>query len=355
MDAYEQQAARWESERTVDEPELAAAFARRVGGEGVRLDVGCGPGWYAPLLGGQVIASDAAFSMLKIAVLGAEGAPLVQHDFEALPFRSDRISGIWAHKCLMHVPHESLPMVLHEIARVLQVGGAVQARILSDRLQRTWQADPYGQRHFSLWNEGHLRRVFDGAGFTIEDCEHRHGQWLDISATRQRTLADVVGPSMNVLVVGLNPSVYSADRGVAFARPGNRFWPAALLSRLVTADRDPVHALRHRGVGFTDIVKRATARADELVRDEYEAGVERLRELVEWLEPKVIAFLGVTGYRVAVDRHASLGIQPTDFGGAATYVMPNPSGLNAHTNVTDLVGHFQSVARLASSVASASR
>ena len=158
-----------------------------------------------------------------------------------------------------------------------------------------------------------------------------------------------------MLLVGLNPSVYSAERGVAFARPGNRFWPAALQAGIVSVDRDPAHALRHHGVGFTDLVKRATARAGELSTEDYQFGAKRLRELVEWLAPNVVVFLGITGYRFAVDRHASLGVQPGNFGGAATYVMPNPSGLNAHTNIDDLVTHFQSVARLVSSVANASR
>ena len=185
---------------------------------------------------------------------------------------------------------------------------------------------------------------------TVDAYERQAARWES-----GPTLADVVGPGMSLLLVGLNPSVYSALQGVAFARPGNRFWPAALQAGIVSVDRDPRHALREHHVGFTDIVKRATARADELSREEYQAGAERLRGVVEWLAPKVVVFLGVTGYRIAIDRRALLGIQTANFGGAATYVMPNPSGLNAHTNVKDLVEHFQSVARLASSVANASR
>ena len=86
-----------------------------------------------------------------------------------------------------------------------------------------------------------------------------------------------MGPSLRVLVVGLNPSVYAAERGVGFARPGNRFWPAAIAAGLVTSDRDPWAAF-DAGVGFTDLVKRATPRADELSAAEYRAGAERVRD-----------------------------------------------------------------------------
>jgi TDG/mug DNA glycosylase family protein len=102
--------------------------------------------------------------------------------------------------------------------------------------------------------------------------------------------------------------------------------------------------LREANVGMTNIVRRATRGADELSRDEYRAGVERLARLVEWLKPRVVCFVGVTGYRVAIDKTAQLGWQPNDFAGAAVYVMPNTSGLNAHAKPADFTEHLRSVA-----------
>ena len=97
----------------------------------------------------------------------------------------------------------------------------------------------------------------------MRGIEYRHGEeWIDVDATRARTLPDTVGPGMRLLLVGLNPSEYAADAGAGFARPGNRFWPAALAAGLVTRTHDPFHALRVDGVGMTDLVKRATPRAD---------------------------------------------------------------------------------------------
>src|SRR5262249_54891361 len=160
-------------------------------------------------------------------------------------------------------------------------------------------------------------------------------EWLDVEATRARMLPDTVGSEMRALIVGLNPSIYSADANAGFARPGNRFWPAALASGLVTRTHDPVPTLRVAGVGLTHLVRRATTGADELSRDEYVAGAERLARLVAWLQPRVVCFVGLTGYRVAVDKRAQLGWRDEEFAGARTYVMPNTSGLNAHAKPAD--------------------
>ena len=152
---------------------------------------------------------------------------------------------------------------------------------------------------------------------------------------------------MRLLVCGLNPSEYAADVGVGFARPGNRFWPAALAAGLVTRDRDPAHALAAHGVGMTDLVKRATPRADALTADEYRAGAARVERLVEWLRPGAICFVGLSGYRAAVDRRAVAGRIPDGFGGVPAYLMPNPSGVNAHARVDDLADHLRAAMRLA--------
>jgi TDG/mug DNA glycosylase family protein len=184
--------------------------------------------------------------------------------------------------------------------------------------------------------------VLEGAGFSVEDLTGTVA-----TVTRLRTLSDLVAPDLRVLLSGLNPSPYAADVGVGFARPGNRFWPAALASGLVTVDRDPRHALVHHGVGMTDLVKRATARADELDKSEFRHGGARLERLVGWLRPQVLCVLGVTGWRAAVDRHAAAGWQPERFGGVRVYVMANPSGLNAHATPTSLAAELLEVQRAA--------
>ncbi len=146
---------------------------------------------------------------------------------------------------------------------------------------------------------------------------------------------------MRLLIVGLNPSVYAADVGAGFARPGNRFWPAALAAGIVSRPRDPRHALDEHGVGMTDLVKRATARADELGAHEYRDGAARVERLVRWLQPRGVCFVGLSGYRTAVDRRARVGAQAHGFGGVPTYVMPNTSGVNTHSSLPDLTEHLR--------------
>jgi len=205
-------------------------------------------------------------------------------------------------------------------------------------------------RAFTEWDIEPLTDVLVGAGFTVEACavDVRNPEWIHVRATRARTLPDLVAPNLRLLLCGLNPSEYSADAGVGFARPGNRFWPAALAAGIVTRDRDPRHALLRHGVGMTDLVKRATPRADALSKDEYRAGAARLERLVRWLRPSVVVFVGLSGYRASIDRRATAGEQPGGFGDAAAYLMPNPSGINAHVTVDDLSTHLRVAAGLAS-------
>ncbi len=164
-------------------------------------------------------------------------------------------------------------------------------------------------------------------------------------AVRLRTLPDLVGPGMRLHVCGLNPSLFAADAGVNFARPGNRFWPAAVAAGVVTRDRDPWHALVHDGVGFTDLVKRATIGATELSAPEYEHGARRLAWLVRLVQPAAVCFVGLTGWRAAVAPGAAAGWQQGGFAGAPAYVMPNTSGLNAHTKPAEFAAHLRTAAR----------
>lgn len=164
---------------------------------------------------------------------------------------------------------------------------------------------------------------------------------------RVRTLADTCRPGLRLLCIGLNPSLYAADAGVGFARPGNRFWPAALLAGVVTIDRDPYDAVVNHGVGMTDLVKRATPRAAELARHELVDGLGRLERLCAWLRPRAACVLGLTGWRAATGlRDAGIGWQPIDLGGTPVYLMPNPSGLNARVPLVELAGHLRTAAGL---------
>ncbi len=168
-----------------------------------------------------------------------------------------------------------------------------------------------------------------------------------VEAHCERTLGDTVDGAMRVLMVGLNPSWYSADAGMGFARPGNRYWPATLAAGLVSRARDPLHALRHDHVGMTDLVKRPSARADELSKADYRDGLGRLRGLVELLEPRAVCIVGLSGWRAAVDRKAVSGVQADPFGGRPVYLMPNTSGLNARVPLEELAAHFRAAGELA--------
>ena len=154
-----------------------------------------------------------------------------------------------------------------------------------------------------------------------------------------KPLRDVIGPGLDVLFCGINPSLLSAERGHHFARPGNRFWPAihrgGLTPRLMRPEED-VELLDH-GLGVTNVVDRPTRTAAELSPEELRAGAAALDDLVARYRPRVLAVLGVTAYRLGFGRpRAAIGLQPERVGGAATWVVPNPSGLNAHHQLPDL-------------------
>jgi double-stranded uracil-DNA glycosylase len=342
IDTYERRAAEWVSKRTPHSLAQARAFGALMGDRGWRADLGCGPGWYAAAIGEPVVAIDAARAMLDIAPAHAPHARRVQGDLEALPLRRGALAGGWASASYVHLPAEQVPLALGELHRAVAVGGTVVISMIRAG-DHGAARDLFGGRLFSAWDPDRLRDVFEGAGFAVEGVDD-DGEWLRVHATRLRTLADSVGPGMRLLLVGLNPSVYAADAGVGFARPGNRFWPAALDSGLLTRDRDAQHALVHHGVGMTDFVKRATRRAGELAPEEYRHGSARVERLVAWLQPHAVCVVGLTGWRVTRDRTAAPGWQPAPFGGRPVYVMPNPSGLNARVPLAVLAGHLRAAA-----------
>lgn len=322
-------------------------------------DLGCGPGWHLPKLGRDAIAVDASGPMLDHVRSYAEAAHPVQADLRRLPFATASLGGALASKSYVHLPRSEVPLAWADLHRVLRPGSPLELVVFGDGRgvgveHTTFDADEFPGRRFSLWTEDLLETVLEGAGFETVDLQvapTRRGEpQFVVLARRRRTLADTVGPGMSVLTCGLNPSLYAADAGVGYARPGNRFWPAALAAGLVSVDRDAVHALEHHGVGTTDLVKRATTKAAELSDDEFLHGFARLERTVEWLKPAVVCFVGLTGWRAAVDPHATAGIQDRTIGGSAVYVMPSTSGANAHTTPADLTEHFRRVRALAEQV-----
>jgi TDG/mug DNA glycosylase family protein len=215
--------------------------------------------------------------------------------------------------------------------------------------------DDFPGRFFARWQPENLAAVTVGAGFELDPpavaVSGQDGQWLTVTAWAARTLPDFVGPGMRVLVCGLNPSVVSADAGFGYAGATNRFWAAAVGAGLVSPGRSrrPLEVLALDRVGMTDLVKRATPRARELGRHDYQAGWERVRRLIEWLRPGVVLFVGLAGWRAAVDRAAVAGRQPPGAGGCPVpaYVMPSTSGLNAATHLDELVAHMAAAATAA--------
>lgn len=166
----------------------------------------------------------------------------------------------------------------------------------------------------------------------------------ELAAARAKTIPDVVAPGLSVLFCGINPGLYSAATGHHFARPGNRFWPALHRSgftpRLLhPSEQDELLAY---GLGVTNIVSRATARADELTRDELRAGARRLTELAARYAPEFVAVVGISAYRTAFDRpRARVGPQEERIAGSRLWVLPNPSGLNAHYQADALAAAFR--------------
>jgi TDG/mug DNA glycosylase family protein len=168
-----------------------------------------------------------------------------------------------------------------------------------------------------------------------------HPTSKELEAARRRRVADVAGPGLRVLICGINPGLYSAAVGCHFARPGNRFWKAlhgAGFTRRVLAPSE-TEALIESGIGITNICPRATARAEDLTPRELRAGGRALEKRIRRLRPRLVAFLGIGAYRAAFARpRARPGPQPETLGGARVWVLPNPSGLNAHYGLPALTG-----------------
>lgn len=171
------------------------------------------------------------------------------------------------------------------------------------------------------------------------DTLQRKPTSAEILAATGTTVPDIIAPNLNVLFCGINPSLYSAAVGHHFARPGNRFWKslyaAGFTPRLLAPFED--RELLSFGYGLTNIVDRATARADQLEPEELVEGQEQLAIKIKHYQPQFLAILGISAYRTAFNRpKAVIGRQAETLHNATVWVLPNPSGLNAHYQLDDL-------------------
>jgi TDG/mug DNA glycosylase family protein len=178
----------------------------------------------------------------------------------------------------------------------------------------------------------------------------------ELESFRGAEVPDLVGPDVRLVFVGINPGLRTAATQIHFGNPANRFRPALVEAGLLAPrsdappgmTEDDLATLVRHGVGITNLVRSATARADELTRAELVAGATQLEAFVSVHRPRVVAVLGITAYRIAFGRpKATPGRQPEDLAGAALWVVPNPSGLNAHESVASLGAAYAEPARAA--------
>ncbi len=184
----------------------------------------------------------------------------------------------------------------------------------------------------------------------------------ELESYRDASVPSLVGPGLKLLFVGINPGLWTAATQTPFAHPGNRFYPALLKAGIIDRVIDPAAGMTDddraylvsRGIGITNLVNRATARADELSREELLTGQDRVETFVAEHRPRVVAMAGITSYRTAFRRpKARMGEQPETIHNARLWAVPNPSGLNAHETIASLAASYAEPA-LAAGVITAS-
>jgi TDG/mug DNA glycosylase family protein len=238
-------------------------------------------------------------------------------------------------------------------------------------VQKQAQARPYQSRQKANWAEA------VGFASTVRHPQRRSPNWAnglalirpiaitvtsvgftraELQSFRNESVPDLVGPGLKLLFVGINPGLWTAATQTHFAHPGNRFYPALRLAGIIDRDLDRGRPMTdedrayfvERGIGITNLVNRATARADELAPAELRAGRSRLEEFVGLHQPIVVAVAGVTAYRIAFAApKAKEGEQSDLLLGARVWVVPNPSGLNAHQTISSLAEAYAEPARVA--------
>lgn len=278
-----------------------------------------------------------------IVLVGAADRPAVLADATALPLADGRGAAAWSTTGLVDLSPGVMPLALAELHRVLPVGASVD--LLVPRMDGHPDDTP-GAMDL-------LAAVVAGAGFDLQAAQP-FARGVRVRAERQRTLADTVAPGLRLLIVGINPSVVAADRGVPFAGRGNRLWPALQAAGLIDRPFDTRRAVAVHRVGFTDLVKRATPAADDVDPAEHRQGLLRLERVVSWCQPAAVCVVGLAGWRAAVDRTAQPGPHPVRVGGRPCYLMPSTSGRNAATSLDELIDHLRRAAALADATARAS-
>jgi len=358
-EVYERRASEWVASRA-PEPwalERVAALAEPLA-SGARVgDLGCGPAWYAARLrelGLREVAIDLSAGMLREAGDRYPGLCRARADLIALPLARESLAAALAFKCYMHLPREEFPTALAQLHAAVEVGGWVELTLpvlAEDEAtpaekqfglgRRRGGRDEFKGRLFTAFSSERVHALLVGAGFGDVQVEPlRNDFWLWVRARRLQTLPDYLRPGLRMLICGLNPSVHSARTGVPYGGPGNRLWDALNAAGATRAQRDPWQALRD-AIGFSDLVKRATRAASEVGRDEYAAGIARLEDVVRVAAPRVVCFAGLEGWRRAVDRRAAPGWIATGFAGRPAYLMPSPSGRNAHATPEILAQHLR--------------
>lgn len=172
----------------------------------------------------------------------------------------------------------------------------------------------------------------------------------ELEAAAGQRVPDLIAEDLRVLFCGINPSLYSAVVGHHFARPGNRFWPTIHRAGFTERELKPSEEaeLLARGIGITNVFPKASASADALSPEDYRVGSAGLRRKLVRYRPRLLAFLGLGAYRIAAGRpDAVVGPQPAPFAGIVTWALPNPSGLNAHYQLPELVECYCALARAA--------
>ncbi len=368
---YERQASEWTAGRGPGRVHLRrlATFASQLDATRTVADLGCGPGWYGAALarkGARCVSLDLSRAMLREARSRSESLPLLRADLGALPFARGSLAGAWAMNTYGHLPETELPVAFAHLHASVATGGRVEltlpnldvlrpneAEIFRGFGKRRLQNDPFAGRLFTALRAERARALLLSAGFDQVEVEipvrRRKGRgpdrfWLWIRARRAYSLPDFVRVGLRLLICGLNPSLHAADCGIPFSRPGNRFWPAALRAGLAQSERDPWSSLQS-GLGFTDLVKRPTRAANELDASEYADGIARVEDCVRWSRPRAICFVGLDGWRRAVDSAAKAGWIPGGFAGRPAYLMPSTSGRNAHVDLAKCATHLRRAAR----------
>ena len=245
VDVYEDRGLRWAAtHRRAGRAADAASFDAAVPAGAPRIDLGCGAGRYAPLLGAPLIGLDASAVMLAACREAVPGSRYVVGDVEALPFTTGSLAGAWSNMTHHHVHRVDLPLALWDLHRVLGVGAVFDLQVVAGHHEGTGLPDDeLGGRLFTGWTEAQIADVVTGAGFAVDDDSVAvEGDELRLRARRARTLADTVGPGMAVLVCGLNPSPGARPtEGVGFARPGQPLLAGGAGRRAWwNGDRDPL-------------------------------------------------------------------------------------------------------------------